>query len=63
MICLTLLLQPTATAAAEEPGSRRLHSLKGDHQGLWAIDVNQNWRIVFKFKAGNAYIVDYEDCH
>lgn len=41
----------------------RLHSLKGDRQGLWAIDVNRNWRIVFEFKDGDAYIVDYEDYH
>jgi len=41
----------------------RLHSLKGDFAGLWAIDVNRNWRIVFEFKDGNAYIVDYIDYH
>ncbi len=41
----------------------RLHSLKGDRAGLWAIDVNKNWRIVFDFKDGNAFVVDYEDYH
>lgn len=41
----------------------RLHQLKGEKKGLWAIDVNKNWRIVFKFEDGNAYIVDYEDYH
>lgn len=41
----------------------RLHSLKGDRKGLWAIDLNKNWCIVFKFEDGNAYIVDYEDYH
>ncbi len=41
----------------------RLHSLKGDRQGSWAIDVNRNWRVVFEFKDGNAYVVDYEDYH
>jgi len=40
-----------------------LHSLTGDRKGLWAIDVNKNWRIVFDFKEGNAYVVDYEDYH
>ncbi|NDY74574.1 hypothetical protein DO021_22065 [Desulfobacter hydrogenophilus] len=39
------------------------HRVKGNRQGLWAIDVNKNWRIVFEFKDGNAYIVDYEDYH
>ncbi|MCP3871954.1 MAG: Killer protein [Desulfobacteraceae bacterium] len=41
----------------------RLHSLKGNRQGLWAIDVNKNRRIVFEFKDGNADVVDYEDYH
>jgi len=41
----------------------RLHPLTGDRKGLWAIDVNSNWRIVFKFENGNAYIVNYEDYH
>jgi proteic killer suppression protein len=41
----------------------RLHQLKGDRKGLWAIDVNRNWRIVFAFEQGNAFVVDYEDYH
>ncbi|VAW29959.1 Toxin HigB, partial [hydrothermal vent metagenome] len=27
----------------------RLHPLKGNKQGQWAIDVNKNWRITFEF--------------
>lgn len=41
----------------------RLHPLKGDKKNLWAIDVSKNWRIIFKFEDGNAYVVDYEDYH
>jgi proteic killer suppression protein len=41
----------------------RLHSLKGDHAGLWAINVSGNWRVVFEFVDGRAYIVNYEDYH
>lgn len=41
----------------------RLHTLKGDKQGLWAIGVNKNWRITFEFIDGDAYIVNYEDYH
>ena len=41
----------------------RLHSLKGSMKGLWAIDVNKNWRITFEFKEGDVYIVNYEDYH
>jgi proteic killer suppression protein len=45
-----------------KPGFR-LHLLKGDREGLWAINVSGNWRIVFRFENGNAYIVNYEDYH
>ena len=41
----------------------RLHPLKGDMKGLWSIEVNKNWRITFEFKAGDVYIVNYEDYH
>ncbi len=41
----------------------RLHPLKGNREGLWAIDVSKNWRVVFKFQDSNAYILDYEDYH
>ncbi len=41
----------------------RLHSLKGDRDGLWAVNVSGNWRIVFEFINGHAYIVNYEDYH
>jgi proteic killer suppression protein len=41
----------------------RLHPLKGDRKDLWAIDVSKNWRVIFKFEDGNAYVVDYEDYH
>ena len=40
-----------------------LHQLKGDRAGLWAINVSGNWRIVFEFKDGHAYVVNYEDYH
>ena len=61
---IRLIALDTATCIEDmdTPGWR-LHSLKGNRQGFWAIDVNKNWRIVFQFKDGNAYIVDYEDYH
>lgn len=63
---LRIRLTALNTAAYVEdmdlPGFR-LHPLKGQKQNLWAIDVSKNWRIVFDFKDGNAYVVDYEDYH
>jgi len=40
----------------------RLHQLKGDRTGLWA-NISGNWRVVFEFKDGHAYVVNYEDYH
>lgn len=41
----------------------RLHPLKGELAGRWAITVNGNWRVTFEFRDGNAYVLDYEDYH
>jgi proteic killer suppression protein len=59
---LTALDTATYIEDMDIPGWR-LHSLKGNREGLWAIDVSRNWRIVFEFSDGNAYAVDYEDYH
>lgn len=40
-----------------------LHQLKGSLKGFWAIKISGNWRIVFTFKEGNAYRVNYVDYH
>ncbi len=59
---LTALDTATCIEDMDLPGFR-LHPLKGDRKGLWAVDVNRNWRIVFAFEEGNAFVVDYEDYH
>lgn len=43
----------------------RLHSLKGDLKGQWAVTVQANWRITFKYDqiTKDVYIVDYHDYH
>ena len=41
----------------------RLHPLKDELAGRWAITVNGNWRLTFEFRDGNAYVLDYEDYH
>lgn len=61
-IRLAALDTATALDDMDLPGFR-LHPLKGDKQGVWAVDVNKNWRITFEFIDGNAYIVNYEDYH
>lgn len=41
----------------------RLHALKGNQKGRWAVTVRANWRITFGFKGGQAVDVDFEDYH
>ena len=40
-----------------------LHPLKGDEKGFWAITVNGNWRVVFRFIGKDVELVDYLDYH
>lgn len=44
------------------PGAN-LHTLKGDLAGFWAVKVNGNYRIIFRFKNENAFDIDYIDYH
>jgi len=44
------------------PGSG-LHLLKGKYRGKYSVSVSGNWRIVFEFIKGDAYLVDYCDYH
>lgn len=41
----------------------RLHPLKGELAGFWAVTVRANWRVVFRFEAGHAHDVDLVDYH
>lgn len=45
--------------------SAKLHPLKGNLKGLWALTVQANWRITFKFddETSDVYVVDYQDYH
>ena len=41
----------------------RLHPLKGQRLGFWAVDVSRNYRIIFRFESGHATDVDMLDYH
>jgi len=41
----------------------RLHPLKGDLKGFWAVTVRANWRVIFRFDGGEAIEVDFVDYH
>ncbi|MBV9841503.1 MAG: type II toxin-antitoxin system RelE/ParE family toxin [Sphingomonadaceae bacterium] len=40
-----------------------LHALSGDRQGQWAMTINGPWRLVFRFREGNAEDVEIVDYH
>ena len=46
----------------ELPGNR-LHQLKGKRRGQWSVTISGNWRIVFRFEAGEPWDVDLVDYH
>jgi toxin HigB-1 len=45
------------------PPGNRLHALKGDRRGQYAISINDQWRICFRFEDGDAYDVEVCDYH
>ena len=59
---LTTLDSASTPQALDLPGYR-LHALKGDLQGLWAVTVRANWRIVFRFVGVDAFDVELVDYH
>jgi proteic killer suppression protein len=61
-LILGLLNAATAPGDLALPGLK-LHPLKGDRKGAWAVSVSVNWRITFKFAGKDADVVDYEDYH
>ncbi|MBK1720529.1 type II toxin-antitoxin system RelE/ParE family toxin [Thiocystis violacea] len=52
-------------ACPEEMGlpAWRLHPLTGELSGFWAVTVNANWRVMFRFDGADAELVDYLDYH
>lgn len=45
------------------PPGNRLHPLSGNRQGQYAISINNQWRICFRFEDGDAYEVEVCDYH
>jgi proteic killer suppression protein len=45
------------------PPSNRLHKLSGDREGRWAINVDRQYRILFRFEDGDAHDVEATDYH
>ena len=59
---LALLDVANAPEALNLPGLR-LHPLKGELKGFWAVWVSGNWRITFRFQGRDAVDIDLVDYH
>lgn len=65
-IALRKLLMLDAATVLEDlrvPPANRLEKLKGDREGQWSIRINDQWRVCFKWQAGNADDVEIVDYH
>ena len=45
------------------PPGNRLEALKGDLKGLHSIRINDQWRVVFRWKDAGPVEVDIQDYH
>jgi len=60
------LLMLHAAASLQDlrvPPGNRLHALSGDRAGEYSISINDQWRICFEWRDGNAYRVEITDYH
>ena len=61
-LMLSRLDDATSASDMNAPGWR-LHPLKGELKGHWAVWVDGNWRLIFAFEGNDAILVDYRDYH
>jgi proteic killer suppression protein len=60
---LEMLTAASELKSLRIPPSNRLERLKGDRAGQHSIRINDQWRICFTWKSGDAYDVEIVDYH
>ena len=60
---LQMLNRATRLDDLRAPPNNRLEALRGDRDGRFGILINDQWRICFRFEAGNAFDVEIVDYH
>jgi toxin HigB-1 len=60
---LTQLNAATQLADLKLPPSNRLEALRADRKGQWSVRINDQWRLCFRFSAGDAFDVAIVDYH
>ncbi|NJN81717.1 MAG: peptidase [Caldilineaceae bacterium] len=57
------LLETAITIQDMDAPGLKLHPLKGNMTGFYAVSVSGNWRVIFRFEEGNVEDVDLVDYH
>jgi proteic killer suppression protein len=60
------LVQLNASVRVEDlrvPPSNRLERLRGDRAAQWSMRINDQWRVCFRFRDGDAFDVEIVDYH
>ncbi len=60
---LRMITNAHALEDLKQPPGNRLEPLKGDRKGQCSIRINDQWRIVFEWKDGDAFSVEIVDYH
>lgn len=60
---LEMLAAASELKSMRIPPSNRLEKLKGSRSGQHSVRVNDQWRICFIWKSGDAYDVEIVDYH
>jgi len=60
---LVILDSATDLDTLRVPPGNRLEALKGNRKGQHSIRINDQWRICFKWKTGDAYDIEIADYH
>lgn len=60
---LRMLAAATTIETLRVPPHNRLEALRGNRTGQWSIRINDQWRICFRWKDGNANDVEITDYH
>jgi proteic killer suppression protein len=60
---IVTLLDSISTVEDADLPPYRLHALKGDLKGFYAMTVRSNWRIIFRFEDGDVLDLDFVDYH
>jgi toxin HigB-1 len=60
---LDYLNAATTLEDMKAPPGNRLEALKGKYKGKYSIRINDQYRIVFRFKESDAYEVEIADYH